>query len=67
MNNYNVSDQDFVIVSGGKFDEYKNIIPLVDSYEKLKKEKHNVVLVFFGTLDKKYYDYIQNKKIIYLF
>ena len=66
LNNYNVSDQDFVIVSGGKFDEYKNIIPLVDSYEKLKKEKHNVVLVFFGTLDKKYYDYIQNKKIIYL-
>lgn len=66
LDKYKVPQQDFIIVSGGKFDEYKNIIPLVDSYVDLLKKHKNITLVLFGTLDKQYYDYIENKKIIYL-
>ena len=66
LGNYNVSPHDFIIVSGGKFDKYKNLIPLIDSYEDLLKKHQNITLVLFGTLDKKYQEYIQNKKIVYL-
>lgn len=66
LNKYGISDRNFIIVSGGKFDKYKNIVPLVDSYDEIRKKYDNVVLVLFGTLDKKYLEYIQNKKIVYL-
>lgn len=66
LQNYNIVNDDFVVVSGGKFDNYKNIIPLVDSYEKLLKKYRNIKLVLFGSLSKDYYEYIQNKNIIYL-
>ena len=66
LDKHNVSSKDFVIITGGKFDEYKNIVPLVDAYEELIKTHQNIVLVVFGSLNQDYYEYIKNKKIIYL-
>ena len=56
----------FIIVTGGKFDSHKNIIPLIDSYEELLQKNKNIILVVFGTLDKEYEKYIKNKDIIFL-
>lgn len=66
LKRYGVHRNDFIIVTGGKFDKYKNIIPLVDSYVELRKKHYDVVLVIFGTLENEYLKYIQNKQIVYL-
>lgn len=63
--NLNLSEDDFVIITGGKIDERKNLKVLVDAIEPFKD--NNVKLLIFGKPDDKmqvYMEEIQRKDYI---
>ena len=56
---YDIPDNAFLIVSGGKVDKAKNIHILVDAISGLKNK--NVYLLIFGSLTKDVEEYCSNK------
>ncbi len=44
----NINEDDFVIISGGKLDEFKNTDVLINAFSKI--EKKNVHLIVFGSI-----------------
>lgn len=63
-----ISEDKFVIVTGGKIDSDKKTIELIQTILLMKNK--NVILVIFGSVDKKiknvFYDLIDNNNIVYL-
>lgn len=48
---YKIPLKNFIIISGGKMGREKGTDLLIDAVLELKKEKHNITLVLFGTTD----------------
>jgi len=48
---YHITDDAFVVVSGGKLDRSKGTLTLIDACEKLKANMYNLHLVLFGKID----------------
>ena len=48
LKKFNFSNEDRIIVSGGKFDKHKNLMPLIKAFLEINKSK--VRLVIFGSI-----------------
>ena len=48
---YGISEQSFLIISGGKIDRSKGTIELISACEEIKKKGEDIHLVLFGKID----------------
>ena len=48
---YNIPEDDFIIVSGGKMGKNKGTLELIEAFEELKKKISNIRLLLFGKSD----------------
>lgn len=65
-NNYGLSEDDFLIVTGGKIDKTKNIDKLIDAVSRINNPK--VKILFFGSITDDLRPYIESmlsERIIY--
>lgn len=58
---YDIPRDAFVIVTGGRIDDTKNLGPLIDFVEK--KQSNNIYLLVFGKTDEKWGKILDSKKI----
>lgn len=61
-NEFFISEDDFVIVSGGKMAASKGTISLIDAFVDIKKGDANCTLVLFGEMDSAVREAVRDKK-----
>lgn len=61
---HNIPQDAFVIITGGKIDDTKNIAPLIEFIQKYKS--HNIYLLVFGKYDDKWSKIISDNKANHL-
>lgn len=65
-----INENDFVITTGGKIDEFKRIDILLEAFKKIDSENRNLKIIYFGNIEEtlkiKFESFSENKNIIYL-
>lgn len=61
---YNIKEDAFVVVSGGKLDKTKGTLALIEACERLKDYSPNLKLILFGKIDEEIMQTVANKSWI---